>query len=111
MNFILFASIFAMLAININAQATLNQDNREIGLLLSILTTLQDINSDITRLLGVSALGNGNNNGFGPGLAAILAATLGRNDDRDDQPSIIKIPSNSYGNTYGRVNDKSKETD
>ena len=83
-------------------QQTNQQDNRALVLLGQILTELQTLNDAIRRLL-LLAGNTGNRNGFGPEMAAILAATLGRNDDRgSDRPSIIKIPTNSK-NSYGRT--------
>ena len=114
MNFILLT--IAILAIQIpilvKAQPTV-ADPREIILFTQILAELQTLSDNIRRLLLLaSSSGNNRNNGaLNPAMLAILAATMGfnRGDDNDRQPSVIKIPSNSYkSGSYGRLSQDAK---
>jgi hypothetical protein len=77
-------------------------DNRIVLAIAQIVGELQRLNDLIARLLATNVANNGN--AIDPAIAALLAAFSSRDGDRDrdDKPSIVKIPTgnNNYG--YGR---------
>ena len=114
MKLFIFAAIVAVLATQCMAgehgnlgvllgaqQSAQAADPRLLILLQQAVNELKRINEDAERLL-LALANRGHDNGFNPALAAIVAALASRRDDHDERPSIIKIPGNSYANSYGR---------
>ena len=107
--FIIFSSCFTVQAggggggflAGLSASAsTPSTDPRLLILTQEVVNELQRLGETFQRLL-LALAHRGHDNGFNPALAAIVAALASRRDDHDERPSIIKIPGNSYANSYG----------